>query len=181
MAGCGNDMVDPSLTAAMDPANEKEDWSGRSSWKSVYPLLFLWVVTTAAATLVTWMLVKNQIAIWVVAIVFLVILVALLVRQAWSILSTSYRLTTQRIFIAHGIVNQSLDQTELLRVDDIKTRQTLLQRILGIGDVEVVSNDKSHPRLLLANVDRPHMIAETLRRNTRVLQRTRTMFVEQLS
>jgi hypothetical protein len=72
-----------------------------------------------------------------------------------------------------------VDQTELLRVDDVKMRQSLLQRILNIGNIEVISSDRTDEHLQITNVAEPAQVTEHIRRHTRMLQR-RTLFMEQL-
>lgn len=172
--------ADPNATppAAMDPASEEDLWEGRASWKSVVPLASLWLLVTLVVTIALGVL-TNRTAVLTALAVLMVVLLLLLFRCAWRIWSASYKISTQRIFIRRGVLTQTVDQTELLRVDDVKTRQTLIERMLGIGCVEVVSSDRTDSRLLLEDILDPNTVAEHIRRNTRNLQR-RTLFMEQL-
>ncbi|MFO0839254.1 MAG: PH domain-containing protein [Phycisphaerae bacterium] len=164
--------------AQLDPAQEKELWQGRASWKSLVPGLTLGLGLTIIVALVFLKFGPAWLAKWA-WIVGGVLVAAALLRHVWMIISVSYRITTQRIFVRRGILTVTMDQTELLRVDDVKTRQTILERALGLGRVEVFSSDRSDARLTLADIDQPEIVAEHVRRNTRMAQR-RTLFMEQL-
>lgn len=162
----------------LDPANEKDLWSGRMSKRAVYPAVLLCLLLTvgvlvAAGALWTW---RYS---WRILALSAVLLVVLLVRHAYRVLATHYKLTSQRLFIRRGVFSQTVDQTELLRVDDVKFRQSLIDRLLGIGTVETVSSDETDANLSIRNVENPEAIAEHIRRHTRLLQR-RTLFMEQL-
>lgn len=160
------------------PDQEKDLWHGSPSalagaWKLILAaLLAAGLIVLNVLTSIPYL----SIAIWVV--------VGLLL--AWAILSDlykpfahHYRLTTQRLFMRHGLLSHVTDQTELIRVDDVRVRQSLWQRMLGIGDVHILSTDTSDADCLLEDVNGPHQVAEIVRDNTRLL-RSSSLFVERL-
>ena len=165
-------------THSLDPATERDLWHGRASWKGIYPPAILLLL---AAIVVSGVLLYYGQSKWVVTALLtaLALLLVLLVRHAWRVWQTSYRITTQRLFIRRGILHQTVDQTELLRIDDVRMRQTLLQRALGIGDVDISSSDRSDAKVTLAGIDDPPVVTEHIRRHTRMVQK-RTLFMEQL-
>jgi len=163
----------------LDPATEEDLWSGRASWKSIIPTLLLWLVVTLIVTIGIQVIFHRAPATLTALALCVALLLFLLARAAWRIWSRSYRLTTQRLFIRRGILTQTVDQTELLRIDDVRMRQTLIQRLLGIGQVEVISSDRSDSALVLRDILTPETVSEHIRRHTRTLQR-RTLFMEQL-
>lgn len=160
------------------PDQEKDIWHGSPSamagaWKLILAaLLAAGLIVLNVLTSIPYL----SVAIWVV--------VGLLL--AWAILSDlykpfahHYRLTTQRLFMRHGLLSHVTDQTELIRVDDVRVRQSLWQRMLGIGDVHILSTDTSDADCLLEDVNGPHQVAEIIRDNTRLL-RSSSLFVERL-
>ena len=163
----------------LDPATEEDLWSGRASWKSIIPTLLLWLVVTLIVTIGIQVIFHQATATLIALALCGALLLFLLARTAWRIWSRSYRLTTQRLFIRRGILTQTVDQTELLRIDDVRMRQTLIQRLLGIGQVEVISSDRSDSALVLRDILTPEVVSEHIRRHTRTVQR-RTLFMEQL-
>lgn len=165
--------------APMDPSTEKEMWTGRSSWRAIYPTVLVSILAIAAIAVLVHVFMKNNAVTLTVVGIGAAVLLILAARTAWGIWSTSYRLTTQRLFIRRGIFSQTVDQTELLRVDDVRVRQSLLQRMLGIGEVEMMSSDTSDKDLRIRDVENPEVIAEHIRRHTRTVQK-RTLFMEQI-
>ncbi|MBU0641018.1 MAG: PH domain-containing protein [Planctomycetes bacterium] len=163
----------------LDPAAEEELWEGRPSWRSAYPTLALWLIVTLIATIALGVLIRKSAVTLSTLGVCGALLVVVAGRAAWGVWHLSYRITTQRLFVRRGILSRTVDQTELLRVDDVRTRQSLVERILGIGQVEVLSSDRSDDELVLRSIENPEAVAEHIRRHTRSLQR-RTLFMEQL-
>jgi len=56
---------------------------------------------------------------------------------------TRYRLTSQRIIMESGLLGKRIDEIELFRVKDTRLHQSLVQRIVGLGDIEIISTDVS--------------------------------------
>ena len=111
-----------------------------------------------------------------------VIMLAVLVqgiRIAAVILGTRYRLTTERLFVERGLIRQTIDQTELIRVDDVRVRKLMVDRILGLGSIDVLSTDQTDPRVVVTGVAEADKVAEMIRRHMRALRR-RSLFVENL-
>lgn len=147
--------------------------------KTMYPTLAFWlllVVIVVGFSSYQWAWTGFQ---WS-AMAMVLLLILMLSRTLWKIAATSYRITTQRLFIRRGILSQSVDQTELLRVDDVKMTQSLLERVLGIGTVEISSSDRSDGFLSLRGIAEPATVAEHIRRHTRMVQGKRTLFMESL-
>ena len=90
-----------------------------------------------------------------------------------------YRLTNQRMFVRRGLLSQTTDQTELVRVDDVQVSQSLVQRLLKLGDVIVLSADATDGRCTLQDIKGPHHVAEVIREHTRRL-RQRSLYIENI-
>jgi membrane protein YdbS with pleckstrin-like domain len=175
------DTAAASLAAAYGEENVL--WQGRTSWKDTLPVWILWGLGSLALLWVWWRFRADVSTHWLLYTVSVVILgsgLALLTRYAWRIYGTRYRLTTQRLFIERGILSRTTEQTELVRVDDVRTRQSILDRLFGLGDVEIVSSDTTQPKVLLAGIAEPLAVAEHVRNNTRAMRAKRSLFVEQL-
>ena len=77
--------------------------------------------------------------------------------------TTHYRVTSQRIVIESGLFSRSLEEIDMRSVDDIEFRQSLLERIFGIGEIVVVSTDKVAPRRTLHGIHNPRNTRELIR------------------
>lgn len=76
----------------------------------------------------------------------------------------NYTLTNERIKIVHGLVSRDVENFELIRVQDIDLKQTVGERMLGIGDIAIRGQDASRPLITLRNIAKPDVVYETLRR-----------------
>jgi membrane protein YdbS with pleckstrin-like domain len=80
-----------------------------------------------------------------------------------TVKSSSYRLTTQRLFVRHGWWARKSNELELYRVKDVVVNQRWLQRLLGYGTITVLADDESTPQVDLAGISRPMAIKEMIR------------------
>jgi uncharacterized membrane protein YdbT with pleckstrin-like domain len=64
------------------------------------------------------------------------LIVALIIRNAAYRRSFRFTVTSQRIVIRSGIVARTEHATTISRIQNVTIRQSILQRMLGIGDVE---------------------------------------------
>jgi hypothetical protein len=95
----------------------------------------------------------------IVALVQLVRLAIALVR----IRSTLYTITNQRVMVERGIVTKAVSEIDLRYIDDSQFFQSLTGRILGIGNVTLISSDKSTPTYVLEGVADPRRLRELIR------------------
>lgn len=75
---------------------------------------------------------------------------------------TSYRLSEDRLFIKRGFLNLREDEVRLYRIKDMVLRRSLLQRIFGMGTIEVMSSDSSMSNFALINIKRSGEVKEQL-------------------
>lgn len=95
-------------------------------------------------------------------------------------LATEYRVFEDSLEVQSGLVTRRIDNLQLFRVRDLGLRQSLLGRVLGVGDVALTSTDHSSPRLVLRGVADPREVYDTLRELVAKSQATRrTMIVEE--
>jgi len=97
----------------------------------------------------------------------------------WRIWGTRYRLTTQRLFIERGIFARTTDQTELIRVDDVRVHQSFLDRVFGLGTVALLTTDATDREVTVEGISECNRVAESIRSRMRQL-RSRSLFVENL-
>ena len=91
-----------------------------------------------------------------------------------------YRLTNRRLFVSTGLMRRRRDQMELLRVKDVFTRQTLMERWLSLGTVVVVSTEQSLPTFYLAGVNDPKRVMDLVWHCARSERDGKTVQVENM-
>lgn len=103
---------------------------------------------------------------WVIVVIFVVALmppVIGLVTAVANIKSTHYKVTNQRILLERGVFSKSLEEIDTRSVDDIEFHQTFFERLLGIGEVRIVSTDKVAPKEILQGIRDPRHTRELIR------------------
>ena len=103
------------------------------------------------------------------------------ILYSWIVrLGAEYRLYQDSIEVETGIVARNVDNLQLFRVRDLSLRQSVLGRILGVGDIAVTSTDQTTPHLTIRGIAEPRALYETLREGVARSQATRrTMIVEE--
>jgi uncharacterized membrane protein YdbT with pleckstrin-like domain len=81
----------------------------------------------------------------------------------WLTKATVYELTTQRLKIGSGILSRQHEELELYRVKDYSMEQPFFLRILGLGNLTMVSSDASTPVLTIHAVGDVQDVREKLR------------------
>jgi len=71
-----------------------------------------------------------------------------------------YRLTSRRLFVMSGLFTRRRDQVELIKINDVFTRQNMSGRLLSTGTVVVNTSEKAMPTMYLAGVDDPKGIMD---------------------
>ena len=172
--------------AALDPGTETDIWTGRTHWQHYSGRLALWLIGNLAvivlviwlARRIEWLTFKAGFAI--VAVILVVSGLEMVVRRVFlNILRHRYRLTTQRLFIERGILSRTIDQTELIRVDDVRLHKSFLDRVFKLGSVAVVSTDATDREIVIEGIAEPEKVAEAIRTRMRAM-RSKSLFIENL-
>ena len=75
---------------------------------------------------------------------------------------TKYRVDHNRLYCKTGFLKTQTDELLLYRILDIKSSQTLGQRICGVGTVVLFCSDKSSGVLELKNIKKPDQVRRFL-------------------
>lgn len=103
---------------------------------------------------------------------------------AWRVLWTRmerFTLTSERLLHERGVLSRSVDETELYRVRDVTAKQSFWQRVVGVGDVGLVTSDRTDPDMVLRSVKDHRAVMDLIRAHTetmRKVKRVRELDVE---
>lgn len=78
--------------------------------------------------------------------------------------STHFELTTERLRVTEGVLNQKIDEIELYRVKDIAMERPLWMRMTGLASVLLDTSDRSMPKLTLPAISNGVELREQLRK-----------------
>ncbi|HVE16043.1 MAG TPA: PH domain-containing protein [Chthoniobacterales bacterium] len=81
----------------------------------------------------------------------------------WTNRTTTYELTSQRLRISRGVLNRRLDEIELYRVKDYVMEQPLFLRLLGLGNITLISSDATTPAVVLRAIPGVETVREQIR------------------
>lgn len=65
---------------------------------------------------------------------------------------TTYTITEKKLIYKTGLLSTNEDEILLYRVQDMGVKRSLGQRIFGLGTIEVHSQDKTMPLLIIKNI-----------------------------
>jgi membrane protein YdbS with pleckstrin-like domain len=192
---CGHPMtVSVAVPTAAFPGAERELWKGSPSTTAMTGAILGWALFALLVTAGVFVLygpaldfagglstdvkrfvTRNEGGVRLAVIAFVVAVVGLkLARLSWRVAvlkSHHYRITDQRIVIESGVFSRQIEEIDMRTVEDLQFRQSLMERLLGIGDVTVISADKTVGRARLVGLERPRDLRELIR--TSAYQATR--------
>lgn len=170
---------------AVPQGPETEIWAGRISFKYFLGRICGWFVAVIVLSVIAYLLVSRTewvtgrtatlVVLGITGLSGVLIIGGVLIR----VLGTHYRLTSQRLFITRGLLSQAVDQTELIRVDDVRLFKTLFGRMFNVGNVTVLTTDASDRNIEIEGISAPDAVAESIRGRMRAL-RGRSVYVESL-
>ncbi|NDD27343.1 MAG: zinc-ribbon domain-containing protein [Proteobacteria bacterium] len=135
---------------------EQEVWSGAMSLKGM--LTWGWVLAFVLPVPIVggafYMRARFEGQAWLLSLVSLLPL-AVFACKLMVARSTHFRLTTERITVVSGIFSRTSVDLQLIRVADVQFFQSLLGRLLDVGDIRLLTTDKAAPDLVIPGVDQP--------------------------
>jgi membrane protein YdbS with pleckstrin-like domain len=170
--------------AAVESGPDVELWRGRTRLLHFVNRLIVWLAVNvlAAVGLLSWggrVGLTTSGAMGLTAIIMLLSALWLGTRPLLAVLGCRYRLTSQRLFIDRGILSRTVDQTELVRVDDVRMHKSFTNRMFGLGSVQILSTDATDREIVVSGIAEPEKVAELIRERMRKL-RQKSLFVENL-
>jgi len=96
--------------------------------------------------------------------------IALVIPLGWAIWiyltirCRVYELTSERVRLFNGVLNQRIDEIELYRVKDTTIERPFWLRILGLSTVILDTSDRSHPMVHIEAVRDAVNLRDTLRK-----------------
>lgn len=135
-------------------------FSGHPSWRSALSFHFKGIAIAAVVGVIV-AIASDTVSGVAVGVVLLLLAVLVGVVKRWA---THYLVTNERLHIRRGILSKSTQETRLARVQNVNTRQSVLERLMRIGtvDFDTAGTDDSdftfygiaNPSVVVQQVDR---------------------------
>ena len=97
-------------------------------------------------------------------------------RGAWPFIlvrTLRDRISNYRIDYERGIFSKNIDTLELWHVDDVSFHQSLSDRLVNVGTITVMSDDKTTPQLKLMGLPDPKPLFNSLKQRVISVKRQR--------
>jgi membrane protein YdbS with pleckstrin-like domain len=157
-------------TAAATPVIAEETlWRGSPSWRILLGKIVAIILTAILIPLAARFIASSTndsrimtVGWWVTgaAVVWQIIMFLIVMVRLQS---TKYTITNQRVMIERGMLSKSLNEIDLRYIDDTQFFQSVSDRMLGIGNVTLISSDKALPTTVLQGIAGPRDIREMIR------------------
>jgi len=74
------------------------------------------------------------------------------------------KITNERIIDTSGILSKTVDELELYRVKDVKLEKPFLLRMFGLGNIMLITSDKTSKKYFIKALKDSEIIREKLRK-----------------
>jgi uncharacterized membrane protein YdbT with pleckstrin-like domain len=160
----------------VDPEpGEEVFFHGHPSWRSMLAFYLRGLLAAVLAGVIVGLVTRvahgSVEVTWVgaaVAVVFAVVLLWGFIRR----LATTYTITNRRLTIDLGLLSREMHETRLERVQNVNSRQGLVERCLGVGTVDFDTAGGAAYDFKFRGVNDPRRIVRTVDRALHELRLT---------
>jgi uncharacterized membrane protein YdbT with pleckstrin-like domain len=138
-------------------------FEGHPSWRALLSLYIGGIVAAAAVGVVVALITSVVVGVLVGAALFGLLLVVGLVKR----MSTTYLVSSQRLYIRRGLLSKRVQQTRIDRVQNVNTEQSLRQRILRVGTVDFDTAGSDDSEFRFVGIAKPTEVAGAVDRAQR--------------
>jgi uncharacterized membrane protein YdbT with pleckstrin-like domain len=141
-------------------AGEQIIYEGHPSWRSILGYYVKGLIVAVVVGAVGWLADGPGLAIGFALLVFAIVLVAGFLRR----FATVYTITTQRLRIKEGIIARHVQQTDIARVQNVNTNQSVFERVLQVGTVDFDTAGTGDSDFKFAGVENPEEVVAAVDR-----------------
>ena len=135
-------------------------YEGHPSWRSILGYYLKGLLGALVAGAIGYALDGIGLAIGLFLLVDALVLAAGFIRR----FATVYTITTQRLRIKRGIIARHVQQTDIERVQNVNTSQSVLERFLQVGTVDFDTAGTGDSDFKFAGVEDPQEVVAAVDR-----------------
>lgn len=151
---------------------ERIIFEGHPSWRSIIDFYLKGIALTAVACLLVALatgVIGDETDRGLVVLVAVVGVAVTVLAGFIKRVATRYTITNRRLNIKRGIVSRTIQETRLERVQNVNYTQSVIQRILQVGDVDFDTAAGDDYNFIFAGVANPAEVVEKVDEATRAL------------
>jgi uncharacterized membrane protein YdbT with pleckstrin-like domain len=141
-------------------AGETIIYEGHPSWRSILGYYIKGLIGALILAAIFYALDGVGLGIGIFLLVIALILAAGFIRR----FATVYSITSQRLRIKQGIIARHVQQTDIERVQNVNTRQSVLERMLQVGTVDFDTAGTGDSDFKFAGVEDPEEVVAAVDR-----------------
>jgi membrane protein YdbS with pleckstrin-like domain len=142
---------------------EQVMFQGHPSWRAIIGFYVKGLLLVIAICVVVRLISDDAGLVTLVALVGVaVVVLAGLIKR----ITVHYTITTRRLHIKRGIVSREIQETRLERVQNVNYEQSVLQRMLQVGDVDFDTAAGDDYNFIFVGVANPDEVVEQVDRAT---------------
>jgi uncharacterized membrane protein YdbT with pleckstrin-like domain len=142
---------------------EEVVFEGRPVWRSTLSFYVTGFVAAVIIGIIVALIGSTGLGVIVFLVLFALVLLVGFIRR----ISTRYAITTQRLRIQRGILSRHVQQTRIERVQNVNTRQTVMDRIMRVGTVDFDTAGTDDSGFTFIGVGSPARVVEAVDRAQR--------------
>ncbi len=144
---------------------ENTFWKGSpSQWLNIWPF------TGAVIVSVCLVIAAFFPPLWPFALPALLLPLVYMLWKYLSVRTKVFELTTQRLRVTTGIINQKIEEIELYRVKDTQMIRTWWMRLTGLASIVLETSDRGLPSLTIPAVRGGLELREQLRKQVEIMR-----------
>jgi uncharacterized membrane protein YdbT with pleckstrin-like domain len=150
---------------------EQVIFEGHPSWRSILGFYVKGILITAAVALAVALVtsaIEDEADTGLVTIVALVGVALTVLVGFVKRIATDYVITDRRLHIKRGIISRTIQETRLVRVQNVNYNQSVFQRFLQIGDVDFDTAAGDDYNFVFSGVAEPEDVVHQVDRATRL-------------
>lgn len=133
-------------------------YEGHPSWRSIMSLYGKGAILGALLGAIFWFASSHELGIAIfIGVIAVTVLVGLVQR-----LFVKYSITNQRLYLQRGIISRSVQQTRIDRVQNVTTRQSVLDRLFRVGSVDFDTAGTDDSNFVFAGVNDPSAVVSAV-------------------
>jgi uncharacterized membrane protein YdbT with pleckstrin-like domain len=140
--------------------NEQIIYEGHPSWRSILAYYLKGLAGGLVVAAIGYALDGIGLAIGLFLLVEALVLAAGFIRR----FATVYTITTKRLRIKHGIIARHVQQTDIERVQNVNTHQSVLERFLQVGTVDFDTAGTGDSDFKFGGVEEPEEVVAAVDR-----------------
>ena len=142
---------------------EQTIFEGHPSWRSILGFYLKGLLITAVAVVIAVLAADSGVAVAVGIAALVIVLLAGYVKRIF----TTYVISDKRLYIKRGIIARREQQTQIERVQNVNTSQSVLQRMLKVGTVDFDTAAGDDYDFQFAGVSDPQRVVQAVHRAQR--------------